>query len=47
MKTMPDEDGNCELNALEDSVVDEDREPELYCEDCNKFFNLDGTPKGR
>lgn len=45
METLPDEEGYCDLNALEDSRVDDSFAPYLLCEKCNAQFDLNLKPK--
>jgi len=43
--SMPNEDGYCDLTALEDSYNDEDFTPYITCNLCGRDFLLDGTEK--
>lgn len=45
MEMLPDEEGYCDLNALEDSRVDDSFAPYLLCEKCNAQFDLSLNPK--
>lgn len=45
LSTMPDDDGYCDLNSLEDSHADELFEPYIHCLRCQCDFNLDGSRK--
>lgn len=40
MVTIPDEEGYCDLNAVEDTRVDDSFSPYLLCEKCNEQFDL-------
>jgi hypothetical protein len=47
METIPDAEGYCDLNALEDSLVDDSFEPYLLCEKCHAEFDLNLNLKPR